>query len=187
MDMMRNHLAALVSVLVVISACEAPRPSPEPVEPKLRQRPAETVQSSTPTEESGDAGVEPHAMRVAFEKESRESAWASSLEGLITSTVSEFPDSQLVSVECRTTVCKVVVSHSTSAVGAKWDRAFTYKVLNSGPDKNKPYRGAFTYEATLDMRTTTTYMTRNGYGEPHSDGTPRKKRPLPPGWPAETR
>ncbi|MBI3203409.1 MAG: hypothetical protein HYZ29_17860 [Myxococcales bacterium] len=113
-------------------------------------------------------------MRLAFDNEPRDATWAQPLETLVASVVKTTGKARLVSAECKTTVCKVVASHPPGRVAATWGQTLSRELGQAFPDK--PYRGAFMYEQTLDMTVSTTYFTRNGFGEHHPDGSPRKKR-----------
>ena len=130
------------------------------------------VEEPRPTEAVAAPGTQvPHEPFVkAFEREGRDRSWSGSFEKHIADTMRFFPDSEPKSAECRSTVCKLVVTHTSVEAGARWSRGFAGKLMAR---ENDPIGMA--YQSRLDetMLSHTWYGTRPGYGEPHPDGTPR--------------
>lgn len=179
---MTKEFAILLTLSLTAGGCDGrnavtPVASPEPRTASQTAAPSSKASPAAPAV-AADAGA-PQAwpMRAAFEKELRDGAWAQPLEGVIQGVVQSVPEAKLVSADCRTTVCRVVVSHPPGRIGATWHQTLSSKLLAAFPDK--PYHGAFMYEQTPDMAQSTTYFTRNGFGEPNVDGSPRAKAPPP--------
>ena len=105
----------------------------------------------------------------AFDREGRDPQWSSGYEQHIAETMQFFQNSKVRSVECRTTVCKIVVDHASVDAGAYWRKRFTRELMKGDGLKEMAYL------SKLDetMKSHTMYLTRLGYTEPHPDGTPR--------------
>ena len=175
---MRTTIIGAVLFLALVG-CE-PNGAETPLNPGAQE---ETAPSESSKANVGEiSALTESRFTVAFDAESRDQSWAANFEALVRTTMQKsFNDSTLQTIECRSTLCKIVVDHPGAKAQALWARTFTYRLLQEMPPSEKPVR--WTKETTVSpsMDQTTVYLTRNGYAEPLADGSPRRLLPPIPG------
>jgi hypothetical protein len=164
--------ACVASVAALGLGCTEKQPSVGP-EPAATQAQAAANAEPPPTPETRpgqDAGPMVNPFAVAFEKEGRQNPWASEHEAALRNATSKIPDATLRAIECKTTVCRLEFSHTSSTTVLTIDTQLTTAVAR--PEVYPS--GGFGDKVVTDAvnRTTVAWLTRDGYAPPKNDGTP---------------
>lgn len=165
----RQRLGALVATagVSVVLACE---PSAGNASAGSEHELPRTQQQSPLAASDGAPADAVAAAHSGWNAESRDTAWAPTRESQLRGVALSIKESELESLECRKTVCRIVVKPANGRAMHRWAGEFQQALVANQLGENKTETAVIPDDETMRI---TFYITRAGHYLPAADGSAR--------------